>query len=67
MEKGKTQDERLGTGLRWGNIGATDPVEKRRQQAAVRQKIEREWEEAQAHWEAYRAARHEGVTFQASA
>jgi hypothetical protein len=67
MQTDKTQDERLGTGLRWGNIGATDPVQKRKQQAAVRQKIQREWEEAQAYWKAYRAARHQGVAFQASA
>ena len=67
MQKDKTQGERLGTGLRWGNIGATDPVEKRKQEAAVREKIQREWEEAQAYWKAYRAERYEGVVFQASA
>jgi hypothetical protein len=67
MQQDKTQGKRLGTGLQWCNIGATDPEEKRKQQAAVREEIEREWEEAQAYWKAYREATHQGVVFQASA
>lgn len=67
MEKETNQGERLGTGLRWANIGATDPVQKRKQEAAACQKIEREWKQAQAYWKAYRTERHPGVTFQTSA
>lgn len=67
MNTTKEHKERLGTGLRWADIGATDPAVKRQQQAALCKKIEREWREAQEYWKAYRARELPGATFVASA
>lgn len=58
---------RLGAGLNWTNIGASDPEELRRRRAALLARLDAEWRAAQASWAAYRAARWPGRVFERSA
>lgn len=62
-----TDAQPLGTGLRWGNIGATDPEVKRRERAAVRARIDAEWRARQAFWAAFRAEHCSGQVFKHTA
>tara|TARA_Y100000389_G_scaffold20045_1_gene17385 strand:+ start:631 stop:975 length:345 start_codon:yes stop_codon:yes gene_type:complete len=58
---------RLGAGLNWANIGASDPEALRRRRAALLARLDADWRAAQAFWAAYRAARWPGCVFERSA
>ena len=58
---------RLGAGLNWDNIGASDPEALRRRRAALLARLDADWRAAQAAWAEHRAARWPGRAFERSA